>query len=156
MKPVHLRLVDDHTSAARSTDAPAASESQDGFEPVSVEADLAEVVQNLRSAWVAHMAGYWGDIHPIDKKAGNELEQRVATALCDGFFHFSQLLCGFEVLLLQGKHLSVVSEKSILGLEQLVVELRNDRADLVEISKANGRLGKLLCHADGRGCDADQ
>lgn len=106
-----------------------------------VEAKLAYVVYRLRQDWIAHMAGFWGDIQPICKVANRELDKRVATALSEGFFHFSQLLCGFEVLLLKNKELGLVSEQSVLGLEQLVVHLRDNRRDLVEIADPDSSLG---------------
>lgn len=80
-------------------------------------------MQRLRVAWLAGPAQLWGDIHPIRMEARGEGEQRIAVALCQGFFQFSQLLAGLEVLLLESQQLGVVREEAVLGLEQLVVEL---------------------------------
>lgn len=122
--------------------------SQNCFNPL-IEARLADVVHWLRSGWVLHIAPAWGDIHPIHEDARREFEKRVATALREGFFHFSQLLCGFELLLLKSKELGVVPEESVLGLEQLVVQLSDDRRGLVEISDAHRGLPELLGSRDG-------
>lgn len=93
----------------------------------SVEARLTEVSARLRSAWLSGPALLWGDIHPISECARNDLEKRIAMALREGFFNFSQLLCGFEVLLLQIHETGVVSEKTLLGIEKLFVH-RDDHA----------------------------
>ena len=87
-----------------------------------VQARLADVVHRLRASWLAGPALLWGDVHPIRKLAGTDLDQRVATALARGFLQFSQLLAGFEVLVLELKQGGVVSEKRILGIEQLLNE----------------------------------
>jgi hypothetical protein len=121
-----------------------------------VETRLTEVVQGLRSAWIAHIAGFWGDIHPIDKVAGTDLEKRIATTLSDGFFQFSQFLCGFEVLTLQLRELRVVREQTVLGLEKLLVDLAHRNGELVEISKTHRGLAQLLCGCDGCRCDGDK
>lgn len=105
---------------------------QNGFDPL-VEARLTDVVNRLRGAWLAHIAGIWGDIHTINVSASGDLEKRVATVLRQGFFHFSQLLCGLELLLLDRQKFGVVTEESVLGIEKLIVELGDDRSNLVEI-----------------------
>lgn len=114
-----------------------------------IEAKLAKVVHGLRTNWIAHIAGFWGDIHPIDKSAISDLDKRVATALREGFFHFSQLLCGFELLLLKSKELGVVPEESVLGLEKLVVELGNNRSNFVKVPDPERCLPEFL---GGRDC----
>ena len=121
-----------------------------------VEARLTKVVQGLRESWIAHMARFWGDIHPIDKVASGQLEKRIATTLSDGFFQFSQFLCGFEVLTLQLRELGVVREQTVLGLEQLLVDLAHRNGDLIEISKAHRRLSQLLCCRDCCRGDGDK
>lgn len=106
-----------------------------------VEARLANIVQRLRASWIAHMAFHWGDIHTIHEDACGEFEQRITTLLRQGFFKFGQLLCGFELLVLQSKQLGLVSEESVLGLEQLVVQFSDLGRDFVEIPDANSSLG---------------
>lgn len=120
---------------------------QDDFDPLIV-ARLADVVGRLRRDWIAHMAIHWGDIHTIDEDARGELEQRVAITLREGFFSFGQLLCGFEVLLLNEQQVGLMLEESILGLEKLVVQLRDCQADLVKVSKADGGLRQVLRHRE--------
>jgi hypothetical protein len=128
---------------------------QNRLDPL-VEARLTEVVHGLRKAWIAHMAGFWSDIHPIDKVARSDFEKRIATTLSDGFFQFSQFLCGFEVLTLQLRELGIVSEQTVLSLEQLLVDLAHRNSDLVEISKSHRGLAKLLRGIDGCSCDRDK
>lgn len=110
-------------------------ESQHGLSAgASVEARLAEVVHRLCSLWFAGPAAVWSDIHPISEVACIDLEKRIAVALKGGFFHFSQFLCGLEMLLLKSKHGGLELEQSILGIEKLVVDLADCRRELVEIS----------------------
>jgi hypothetical protein len=119
-----------------------------------VEARLTDVVQRLRASWLAGPAGLWGDIHPICKLAGSDLDKRVATTLRQGFFQFSQLLCGLEVLLLKSKELGVVSEESLLGLEQLVVKSGDFRGDEIAVADREHRLPDVaggLERRDSRG-----
>lgn len=115
-----------------------------GFDPL-VEAKLAQVVQRLRAAWLAGPALLWDDIHPIHKVARSELEKRIAGTLAGGFAQFSQLLCGFEVLLLQLQQLRVVREQTLLGIEQLGVQLGDGVGHQVEIAHAQRRLAQALC-----------
>lgn len=121
-----------------------------------IEARLADVVRRLRATWINHISGFWGDIHPIHKDAVSNIDQRVATALRQGFFQFSQLLCGLELLLLQSKQLGVVTEQSVLSLEQLLVELGNNRCHLVEVSNADRGLPEVFSSCQGGDCDTNK
>lgn len=118
-----------------------------GLDPL-IEARLADVVSRLRADWIIHIAGYWGDIHPIHKDALGQLDKRVATTLREGFFHFSQLLCGLELLLLKDQQVTVVLEHRVLSLEKLVVKLSDNRRHFVEIAHADGGLPELFGAAD--------
>lgn len=101
-----------------------------------VEARLTEVVKRLRAAWLAGPALLWGDVHPIQEIARTDFEQRVAATLSDGFFQFSQFLAGFEVLVLHLEHRGVVSEQSLLGLQQLIVDARHSFGNQIEVPDA--------------------
>lgn len=109
-----------------------------------VEARLAEVMQRLCTAWRAGPAVLWRAIHSIDKNAVGNLKKRVATTLRQGFLQFSQFLCGFEVLLLKLHELSVVREQSVLGFEQLLVDLSDSTSGFVKILERQSRLADLL------------
>lgn len=85
-----------------------------------VEARLTEVVQRLRASWLAGPALLWGDVHTIRELTVPDIDKRVASTLARGFFQFSQFLAGYEVLTLELKESGVVSEKTLLGLEQLL------------------------------------
>ena len=91
------------------------------LDPV-VEAALANIVEGLRHDWCARMAFYWGDITRICKVAAtrNSLDQRIFFLLRDGFSQFSQFLCFFEYLFLQGKYRD-------LSVDELVSELEKGR-----------------------------
>ncbi|CAG2129254.1 hypothetical protein LMG26411_00145 [Cupriavidus numazuensis] len=114
-----------------------------------VEAGLADVVLGLRRDWITGLGKYWSGICAIDMAAGTELEKRIATALRYGFFHYAQLLCGLEVLLLQLEELGVVREQTVLGLEELFVHPTDDVRELVCIAESNGGLPDVLGDADG-------
>lgn len=118
-----------------------------------VEATLTDIVGRLRSAWIANIAGSWTEICAVDIDALPDLDKRVATSLRKGFFHFAQLLCGLELLLLESKKLGLVAEQSVLGPEKLVVHLRNHCCALVEIADGHGGGDVLLRQADC-GCRA--
>lgn len=100
----------------------------------AVEAELTEVALGLRRAWLAGPALTWKNIQPIHERAGNDFEKRVALALREGFFQFSQLLAGLEVLLLQLRDLGVVREETLLDIEELFVH----RADHAGLSQGAG------------------
>ena len=60
-----------------------------------VQARLAEVVHRLRRAWIDGPALQWGLIYPIRELASADFDKRIAGALVQGFFQFSQFLAGF-------------------------------------------------------------
>lgn len=103
--------------AFKSDSAEPASEHR--FDPL-VEARLTEVVQRLRASWLAGPALLWGDVHAIREMPISNVDKRVATTLASGFLQFSQFLAGFEVLTLELKKSGVVSEQSLLCMEQLL------------------------------------
>lgn len=121
-----------------------------------LEAGLADVVRRLRSTWLAGPALLWGDVHSQGEVARDDFEQRVSATLREGFFNFSQLLSGLEVLLLQRQQLGVVSEQSMLGIEQLVVHRGNGRCQNVGVSHSDGCLADLNCGGDGTDCATDE
>lgn len=100
----------------------------------TIETRLADVVRRLRRDWSAGCGGCWLEICAIHTDSLSDLEKRIATTLRQGFFEFGQLLCGFEVLLLQGKHTRLELEQTVLRLEKLVVDLTNNRSELIEIA----------------------
>ena len=110
-----------------------------------VETRLTQVVHGLRASWLAGPAQFWGDVHPIREMSLGECEQRIATTLACGFLQFSELLAGFEVLVLQLEQSGVVREQSILHLEQLIVQGRRFFRDQVEVPYSD----QGLCHVFG-------
>lgn len=112
-------------------------QAEDRLDPI-LPTILAEVVLRLRREWNAGPALLWGLIHPIDKHAVTDLEKRVALLLRNGFFEYSQLLCGLEMLALQLQKGGVLREESVLGCEQRLVQLRNLRSSPVEVPHVDG------------------
>lgn len=113
-----------------------------------VEALLTNVVKRLRASWLAGPALLWGDIHPISIVAPGEADQRVAVALRESFFQFSSLLAGFEILVLELEKTGVVSEQSILHLEQRFVESGCFLRKQVEVSNSSDGLGHVPGNAE--------
>lgn len=113
-----------------------------------IEARLTDIVLRLRSSWIAGPAQLWGDIYPIRMELLGDGEKRIATALFQGFFQFSQLLAGLEVLLLQSQQLGVVRKEALLGLEQLIVDLADGNGDLVEVAQGDRSPGNFLGSGD--------
>ena len=85
-----------------------------------IEARLTEIVQRLRRTWIYGPAGLWTDIHAVREASVADIDKRVTTTLARGFLQFSQFLAGFEVLVLELEKSGVVSEQSLLGLEQFL------------------------------------
>lgn len=110
-----------------------------------VQARLAEVVHRLRRAWIDGPALQWGLIYPIRELARADFDKRIAGALVQGFFQFSQFLAGFEVLVLELEHRGVVREQSVLGLEKLLVDGGYLLGDQIEISNTKRDLPDLFC-----------
>lgn len=113
-----------------------------------VEARLADVVQRLRACWIAGPAGFWTDVHSIREMSAGEFDKRVTTTLASGFFQFSQLLAGFEVIVLELQKSGVVSEKTLLSLEQLLQKGGGFFVDEVGVSGCTQSLGNVSCSGD--------
>ena len=92
---------------------------QNGLDPL-IEAALANIVEGLRHDWRSRMAFYWGDITRICKVAAtrDSLDQRIFFLLRDGFAQFSQFLCFFEYLFLQGKYRDLSVDELVSELEK--------------------------------------
>ncbi len=109
-----------------------------------VETFLTHVVLRLRADWISHMGASWPSVCAVNELAGSEIEKRVARLLRDGFADFGQFLCGLEVFLLQGKQLHVVGKEAVLGLENLGIQITDDRCDLIELMHGQGGLAEFL------------
>lgn len=118
-----------------------------GLDPL-VEARLADVVQRLRACWIAGPAGLWADVHSIREMSAGEFDKRVTTTLASGFFQFSQFLAGFEVIVLELQKSGVVSEKTLLGLEQLLQKGGGFFVDEVRVASCAQSLGNVSCSGD--------
>lgn len=130
-------------------------ELENNFSPI-VEARLADVMRRLRSAWLAGPALCWGDVHSVCPLATTDVDKRVSTALRDGFFSFSQFLCGLEQLLLEFKQLGVVREQSILSLEQLIVHPRNLCGDEIPVAHSESTTSNVFGSFDRGDCSRDE
>lgn len=116
-----------------------------------VEATLTDVVHRLRASWLAGPALLWGDVHPIRQLARSQLEKCVTTTFARSFLQFSNLLAGFELLVLELEQHGVVSEQRVLRLEKALKEPRGRFADEDSVPHPDGALGDLPGGADGRG-----
>lgn len=97
---------------------------QDDFSP-AVKARLANVVRDLRAAWLAGPALLWEDIHHIYPVSRTGLDKRVSSTLRDSFLGFSQFIAGLEQLLLDTKQMGTEKRESFLRLQKLIVHLNN-------------------------------
>lgn len=122
--------------------APDLSANEHHLDPL-VEALLTNVVRRLRASWLAGPALLWGDIHPVRKVVTGEFDQRIAATLVDGFAQFSELLAGFEMLVLELQERGVVTEQRLLGLEKRIVKRGHFFGDEVEVSDAGQGLGDV-------------
>lgn len=120
-----------------------------------VEALLTDVVIRLRESWVAGPAKCWGGIHPISELAVTDGDKRVAAALCEGFFQFSQFLCGLEFLLLQRVQGTAEFEQTLLGVEKLFVHGHNYFFRLGRIAEAERILAQINGSVDGADGSSD-
>ena len=122
---------------------------KDNFDPL-VEAHLTHVVHRLRGDWVANIAVHWTDVCAVNEIAVGDLEKRITTLLRESFFKYSQLLAGFEILILQIRHFHLVREQTLLGLQQLSVGLSDQSAQLFDIAQLNGSIQKFFCGCECR------
>lgn len=138
------------TSAASQSDIDSALEA--GLEyrlDPTAQALLTDVMWRLRGEWLTGPALLWGAIHPIRQLTIPEVDKRIATTLATGFLQFSQFTCALEMLVLELGQRGVVSEKSILCVEQQLVNGRFVFSDKVEVPDADHRLGDVLSDAKG-------
>lgn len=122
----------------------------------AVKTRLTDVVLGLRADFIAGPARHWDGICSICELSGNELDKRVTTALREGFFKFSQLLCGLEVILLQGHQFGVVREETLLGLEKLFVHADDDFVQFVGVADLDCRFSDVECSAQRGDGASDQ
>lgn len=88
-----------------------------------VETALTEITRRLRADWLTSCARLWGDLADISKitaTKGSGRDKFVVFFLRDGFLQFSQFLCLFEYLFLQGEYRR-------LSVDELVSELEKGR-----------------------------
>lgn len=122
----------------------------------AVQARLTDVVLRLRGAWKSGPALVWGDIHTVDEDALGDFEKRIALTLREGFFNFSQLLCGLEVLLLELHETGIVNEQTLLGVEKLVVHRNHHIRQLAAISGSQSALPNFNSRTDCTGGSGNQ
>lgn len=142
-------LLDNGVALAHGADGGVLPDLEHALVSPHIQARLAQVVRRLRGSWLAGPALLWHDIHPIGEDAATEVDERIARALVDGFFEFSQFLAGFEVLLLELEHFGVVSEECLLGVEQHIVQRSGLLSDRGGVSDADKRPGHVDGSADG-------
>lgn len=110
----------------------------------AAEAALAHAMAGFCGAWRDGPAKTWGLVHSQRKVAGTEFDQRVSRALVQCFFQANNLVCALEMLRLELQECGVVSEQSILRVEQLLHEPSCCFVDEVAVPHAYQRLGNVL------------
>lgn len=128
---------------------------QHTLEPLVV-ARLTNVVLGLRSDWVAGCAQRWDDVRLVGEDTRADFDKRVAAALREGFFQFSQFLAGFEVVVLKLQELGVVCEQTLLGLEEKTVQIGDLRRALIEVADLEQRAANVLRALERTGCAHDE
>ena len=110
----------------------------------------------LRDAFGWHvLRNYSGPVVSVCRSPVGEFEKRVAIALNMGLFHFSQLIAGFEVLLLERKKLSPEAEHTLLSIEKKTVHLDDRIRHFVEVPKFDRGAAEGGGSIDGRQGGAD-
>ena len=85
-----------------------------------------------------------------------DLDQRVATALRQLLLQLSQAVCHAEILLLEGMELGVVSEETILRLEQKLIDCRHFGCDLVKVPDCDSGLSEIPGGTDSSICRGNE
>lgn len=106
-----------------------------------VKASLTDEVRRFADIWLAGCALEWGPIVEIGKNAasGNDLDKLVAGFLRSGFSQFSDFLCLFRYLFLQG-------ECDRMGSDELALYIRNSIGNFL------GRVGRDELSQYLKGC----
>lgn len=89
---------------------------ENGNEPLSIEADLAGIVQRMRMDWIRCIAPFWSEIVAINKRPASELDKCIAVLFGQGFVEFSNFLCLFEHLFVDLKYRDLSREELIHNL----------------------------------------
>ena len=108
-----------------------------------IETILTDIALLLRNSWRAGPATHWGLIYSIRDLAVEDIDKRVAAAVCEAFRNFSQFLCCFEILMLQRVKGTAEFEKTLLGMEQLFVHGHNYFRDLGLVPDGQGGFTKV-------------
>lgn len=134
--------------ANRATHVSVGAGLQDDLCP-GVVAGLAKVVVGLRASWTVGPGLLWGQVCAVDDDATTKVEKLIAGLLRESFLEFSQLLCGFEVLVLQLQQHDVVREQTLLGCQQFLVDLSDRNSRLVEVAHSQGGSSEFLRALEG-------
>lgn len=125
-------VVDSHDCAAAKND---------GF-PTD-EAGLADVVSSLIDAWSSGPGLAMGGITAQRKFSAGEFDQRVLAALIEGCLQFQIFLLQLGQIRLELQKSGVVSEQSLLRLEQLLQKRRSPLVDECAVSCRTDSFGDV-------------
>lgn len=112
-----------------------------------VEARLAKIVEMIRNTGT----GAWRRLQAIDENSLGEFDQLVIASFRNHLLGNAEFLLGLKQLLLHSQQLRLMREQRILGLEDLVVELRNRTGHSVEVSNGNAGPAYFSGNSESRG-----
>lgn len=124
----------------------AAAAKNDGLP--AAEAGLADVVRRLIDAWNTGPGLLVGGIAAQRKFSTGEFDQRVFAALIEGSLQFQIFLLQLGQVRLELQKTGVVSEQSLLRLEQLLQKRRSSLVDECGVSQGTHALGELASSGD--------
>ncbi len=128
--PFTQREISPAFSAMPEIPMPTTGGLEHGFDSF-VKASLTDIVRRFADCWLSGCALEWGSIVEISKDAStrNDLDKLVTGFLRSGFSQFSDFLCLFRYLFLQG-------ECDRMGRDELALYIRNSIGNFL------GRVGR--------------
>lgn len=112
------------------------------------EAGLADIVGRLIDSWLCGPSGVVGGIAAQRNCTASERDQRVFAALIDGCLQFQIFLLQLGQIRLELQKSGVVSEESLLRLEQLLQQGRGLFVDEGGVAGCTQSLGDVSCRGD--------
>lgn len=116
--------------------------------PANGEAGLADIVGRLIDSWLCGPSGVVGGIAAQRNGTASERDQRVFAALINGCLQFQIFLLQLGQIRLELQKSGVVSEESLLRLEQLLQQGRGLFVDEGGVAGCTQSLGDVSCRGD--------
>lgn len=116
--------------------------------PTNGETGLADVMGSLIDSWLTGPSRVVSEIAAQRNRTAGERDQRVFGALIDGCLQFQIFLLQLGQIRLELQKGGVVSEQSLLRLEQLLQKGGGFFVDEVGVSGCTQSLGNVSCSGD--------